>query len=86
MGIEHERIHLETSSVLIRQLPVDMVTKPKGWVYSPVKCGKVAAGHCKPINYCSPAGLFCKVLDGFNIVNDSHPKLVVSFVHRCIFE
>ena len=26
MGIEHERIHLETSSVLIRQLPVDWVT------------------------------------------------------------
>lgn len=27
MGIEHERIHLETSSVLIRQLPVDKVMK-----------------------------------------------------------
>ncbi len=26
MGIEHERIHLETSSVLIRQLPVELVT------------------------------------------------------------
>lgn len=39
MGIEHERIHLETSSVLIRQLPVEMVTKPKGWVYAPFKCG-----------------------------------------------
>lgn len=26
MGIEHERIHLETSSVLIRQLPLDLVT------------------------------------------------------------
>lgn len=25
MGIEHERIHLETTSVLIRQLPVDLV-------------------------------------------------------------
>ncbi|XP_041360130.1 ergothioneine biosynthesis protein 1-like isoform X1 [Gigantopelta aegis] len=40
MGMEHERIHLETSSVLIRQLPVDMVTKPDGWVYGPVKCGE----------------------------------------------
>ncbi|WP_459177258.1 5-histidylcysteine sulfoxide synthase [Ewingella americana] len=29
MGIEHERIHLETSSVLIRQLPVEWV-KPQG--------------------------------------------------------
>lgn len=37
MGMEHERIHLETSSVLIRQLPVDLVTKPEGWVYGPVK-------------------------------------------------
>ncbi|MCZ4695079.1 5-histidylcysteine sulfoxide synthase [Ancylomarina euxinus] len=25
MGIEHQRIHIETSSVLIRQLPIDMV-------------------------------------------------------------
>lgn len=25
MGIEHERIHIETSSVLIRQLPIDLV-------------------------------------------------------------
>ena len=25
MGIEHERIHLETSSVLIRQLPLDVL-------------------------------------------------------------
>ncbi|WP_319381266.1 5-histidylcysteine sulfoxide synthase [Thiomicrorhabdus sp.] len=30
MGIEHERIHLETSSVLIRQLPIDQV-KPHDW-------------------------------------------------------
>ncbi|MBE0637870.1 MAG: 5-histidylcysteine sulfoxide synthase [Bacteroidales bacterium] len=31
MGIEHERIHLETSSVLIRQLPVDQVVKHPFW-------------------------------------------------------
>ena len=37
MGMEHERIHLETSSVLIRQLPVAMVTKPDGFVYGPIK-------------------------------------------------
>ena len=29
MGIEHERIHLETSSVLIRQLPLDQVVSGK---------------------------------------------------------
>lgn len=31
MGFEHERIHIETSSVLIRQLPVDAVVPPKNW-------------------------------------------------------
>ena len=31
MGIEHERIHLETSSVLIRQLPIDQVQPNADW-------------------------------------------------------
>lgn len=31
MGIEHEKIHLETSSVLIRQLPLDMVETHDDW-------------------------------------------------------
>ncbi|MBT0663688.1 5-histidylcysteine sulfoxide synthase [Geobacter pelophilus] len=31
MGIEHERIHLETSSVLIRQLPIDQVVQLPEW-------------------------------------------------------
>ncbi|MCF6301439.1 MAG: 5-histidylcysteine sulfoxide synthase [Proteobacteria bacterium] len=31
MGIEHERIHLETTSVLIRQLPITMVKSQKSW-------------------------------------------------------
>jgi 5-histidylcysteine sulfoxide synthase/putative 4-mercaptohistidine N1-methyltranferase len=31
MGIEHERIHLETSSVLIRQLPIDQVVRHSFW-------------------------------------------------------
>ncbi len=31
MGIEHERIHLETSSVLIRQLPIDQVRQLPLW-------------------------------------------------------
>ncbi len=31
MGIEHERIHLETSSVLIRQLPVEWVKPQPQW-------------------------------------------------------
>ncbi len=31
MGIEHERIHLETSSVLIRQLPIDQLQSHPAW-------------------------------------------------------
>ncbi|MFT7043453.1 MAG: 5-histidylcysteine sulfoxide synthase/putative 4-mercaptohistidine N1-methyltransferase [Candidatus Azotimanducaceae bacterium] len=31
MGIEHERIHLETSSVIIRMLDIDAVTEITGW-------------------------------------------------------
>ena len=31
MGIEHERIHLETSSVLIRQLPISYVKPHPDW-------------------------------------------------------
>ena len=35
MGIEHERIHLETSSVLIRQLPLDQVQQLDFWNICP---------------------------------------------------
>ena len=35
MGLEHDRIHFETSSVLIRQLNVNSVEKPEGWEYAP---------------------------------------------------
>lgn len=31
MGFEHEKIHFETTSVLIRELPVDWVETPKHW-------------------------------------------------------
>jgi 5-histidylcysteine sulfoxide synthase len=31
MGFEHERIHLETSSVLIRELPSELIKKPSQW-------------------------------------------------------
>ncbi|XP_019854503.1 PREDICTED: ergothioneine biosynthesis protein 1-like isoform X1 [Amphimedon queenslandica] len=36
MGLEHERIHIETSSVLIRQLPVDYLECPTNWKYAPI--------------------------------------------------
>ena len=35
MGIEHSRIHFETSSMLIRQLPVDKLERPESWQYAP---------------------------------------------------
>ena len=61
MGIEHERIHLETSSVLMRQLPLEMVTPHPNWPLCTetgpapanelldVAGGKVALG--KPANH-----------------------------------
>ena len=35
MAFEHERIHFETSSVLMRQYPVEYLTRPDGWEYAP---------------------------------------------------
>lgn len=35
MGLEHDRIHYETSSVLIRQYPESWVERPEGWQYAP---------------------------------------------------
>lgn len=34
------RIHLETSSVLIRQLPVEFVKRPRNWKYAPLSMGE----------------------------------------------
>ena len=31
LGMEHEKIHFETSSVLIRELPIELVETPKFW-------------------------------------------------------
>lgn len=59
MGIEHQRIHLETSSVLIRQLPIDQVQQLPFWDICndvgepppnellPVSGGKVKLGKSK---------------------------------------
>jgi formylglycine-generating enzyme required for sulfatase activity/2-polyprenyl-3-methyl-5-hydroxy-6-metoxy-1,4-benzoquinol methylase len=35
LAFEHEKIHLETSSVLMRQLPIDCVEAPPGWRNAP---------------------------------------------------
>lgn len=63
MGIEHERIHLETSSVLIRQLPIDQVNPSTNWPLCPdqstpapsnrlipVSAGKVIQGKDKSLS------------------------------------
>uniref|UniRef100_UPI00398E67F0 uncharacterized protein isoform X2 n=1 Tax=Pristiophorus japonicus TaxID=55135 RepID=UPI00398E67F0 len=39
MGLEHERIHLETSSVLIRQMPIHLVERPTNWKYASSNSG-----------------------------------------------
>lgn len=36
MGIEHQRIHIETSSMLFRQLPVEKLKRPSNWEYAPI--------------------------------------------------
>jgi 5-histidylcysteine sulfoxide synthase len=36
MGMEHQRIHVETSSMLIRQLPIKRVNRPEHWEYAPL--------------------------------------------------
>jgi len=61
MGIEHERIHLETSSVLIRQLPIEAVQSHKSFPVCPhqqtpvpvngwfnVAAGRVSIDHQDP--------------------------------------
>ena len=60
MGIEHERIHLETSSVLMRELPLERLTSHPVWsqicqtsgeapdnALLPVKGGEVSLGKSK---------------------------------------
>ena len=62
MGIEHENIHLETSSVLIRQLPFESVKEDTAWIECtedvevqknellPVSTGTVTLGKNKDAN------------------------------------
>ncbi len=36
MSMEHSRVHFETSSMLIRQLPIDRLQRPSQWHYAPI--------------------------------------------------
>src|SRR6478736_637684 len=51
---EHERIHLETSSVLIRELPLEWVQRPAQWVELAARGshgdGKAVLGRDFPVN------------------------------------
>jgi 5-histidylcysteine sulfoxide synthase/putative 4-mercaptohistidine N1-methyltranferase len=49
MGIEHERIHLETSSVLIRQLPLDQVQQLPFWDICP-ESGEPPVNELAPVS------------------------------------
>jgi 5-histidylcysteine sulfoxide synthase/putative 4-mercaptohistidine N1-methyltranferase len=51
MGIEHARIHLETSSVLIRQLPLELLREHQDWPVCPDR-GDAPANALQPV----PAG------------------------------
>ncbi|MHB8865237.1 MAG: 5-histidylcysteine sulfoxide synthase [Pirellulaceae bacterium] len=48
MGIEHQRIHLETSSVIIRRLPLEMVRQLPLWDICP-ETGKAPANELLPV-------------------------------------
>jgi len=51
MGIEHERIHLETSSVLIRQLPISSVKPHPNWPYCPnTDCQHILENRLLPVS------------------------------------
>jgi len=49
LGFEHERIHFETSTVLIRQYPIEMVKRPDEWQYGPLKLSKDAETLSNPL-------------------------------------
>ena len=50
MGIEHERIHLETSSVLIRELPLDSVKSHPVWGQICRETGGAPANELLPVS------------------------------------
>ncbi len=49
MGIEHERIHLETTSVLIRELPLSLVKAHDYWGNICKETGKAPANELLPV-------------------------------------
>ena len=37
LGIDHSRIHIELSSVMLHELPVELLHRPEAWSYGPVQ-------------------------------------------------
>jgi 5-histidylcysteine sulfoxide synthase/putative 4-mercaptohistidine N1-methyltranferase len=54
MGFEHERIHLETSSVLIRELPLALVQRPAEWLKLHPTAGRAATSFPPRIGWDCP--------------------------------
>ncbi len=52
MGFEHEKIHLETSSVLFRQLPVASVVRPLNWKYASTAAAAPASAPANELVRC----------------------------------
>merc|ERR1719362_2171226 len=48
MGFEHERIHLETSSVLFRETPISLVQVPRSWPSLHPSAERLARTDTKP--------------------------------------
>ena len=44
------RIHIETSSVLIRQLPIEFLQRPSVWCYAPTNAGMYLYGYVYKVN------------------------------------
>lgn len=54
MGFEHERIHLETSSVLIHELPLTLVQRPAEWPELHPSAGRTAGSFPPRIGWDCP--------------------------------
>jgi len=49
MGFEHERIHLETSSVLFRETPIELVQKPENWPHLHPSAAELPTKSTRPV-------------------------------------
>jgi 5-histidylcysteine sulfoxide synthase len=50
MGIEHSRVHFETSTMLLRQLPSELLRRPPQWNYAPVDHDEISHNEMQLIS------------------------------------